>query len=344
MSKIRLALFPLSVMYDGVTRIKNFLYNRHILKSSSFDIPLIVIGNLSVGGTGKTPHTEYIANLLKGLKKTAVLSRGYGRKSTGYHLATSSSTANIIGDEPLQIFNTIKNIDVAVCEDRSTGVNRLIKEQKSEVVILDDAFQHRKITGSLYILLTTYNDLFYDDFVLPAGNLRETSSNKSRADIIIVTKCLATLSDSKKDEILQRINPTSKQKVYFSTIEYKDPIDFKNTKSWVDHSNTLLVTGIVNPRPIEDFLIDRGNTIQTLKYKDHHNYSQTDIDTISNKLKSMGNNATVITTSKDAVKLKPLFEKQKIKTAVFELPIQVSMLFDQDKEFQKNIIEHVSKI
>jgi tetraacyldisaccharide 4'-kinase len=297
-----------------------------------------------VGGTGKTPHTEYVANLLKDIKKTAVLSRGYGRKSSGYHLAISTSTANIIGDEPLQIFNTIKNIDVAVCEDRATGVERLIKEQKSEVVILDDAFQHRKITGSLYILLTTYNDLFYNDFVLPAGNLRETSSNKSRADIIIVTKCLATLSESERKEIMERINPTSKQKVYFSTIDYKTPIGFKNDASWVDHSKTLLVTGIVNPKPIEDFLIQRGNTIQTLKYKDHHNYSQTDINTISKKMKLMGNNVTVITTSKDAVKLKPLFEKQNFKPAVFELPIQVSMLFNQDKEFQKNIIEHVSKI
>ena len=143
---------------------------------------------------------------------------------------------------------------------------------------------------------------------------------------------------------MKRINPSSKQKVYFSTIEYKTPLGFNNNQSWVDQSNTLLVTGIVNSKPIEAFLIQRGNTIQTLKYKDHHNYSESDIDTIITKLKSMGNNATIITTSKDAVKLKPLFEKQNFKTAAFELPIQVSMLFNQDKEFQKNIIEHVSKI
>ena len=344
MSKIRLALYPFSILYDGITRFKNFLYETDILKSNSFNIPLIVIGNLSVGGTGKTPHTEYITRLLKSKYKTAVLSRGYGRKTKGYILADSSATAQTIGDEPLQIFNSITQIDVAVCEDRTTGVEKLITEQNSEVVILDDAFQHRKITGSLYVLITTFQQPFYADFVLPAGNLRETSSNKNRADIIIVSKCASTLLESEKHKIISNIAPLPNQHVFFTTISYQKPVEFRNNAEWKNNAKVLLVTGIVNPEPLKKHLTDIGNHVESLIFNDHHDFTDSDIETINKKITDLGNNAVVVTTSKDAVKLKPLLHKINSNINAFEIPIQISVLFNQEKEFQNLILQHVSKV
>jgi len=342
MSKARLSLFPLAVIYDGVTKIKNFLYDSDILKSSTFHIPLIVIGNLSVGGTGKTPHTEFVANVLKDDFKTAILSRGYGRKTKGYFLAHQNSTPQEIGDEPLQIFNSVPNINVAVCEDRTTGVQNLVESINPEVVILDDAFQHRKIKGSLYVLLTTYQKLFTDDFVLPAGNLRESASNKNRADIIVVTKCPATLSSTEKENIIGKIKPLSTQKIFFSSIQYNEPKAFNSNEKWSNPTHVVLVTGIVNPTPLAHHLQDLGCEIKQLSYPDHYDYTQKDIEKINSEIQLLGKNAVLATTSKDAVKLKGLFNNSTIKA--FEIPIKVGFLFDQEKEFKNIILEHVRKI
>ena len=344
MSKIRLALYPFAILYDGITRIKNFLYSNDILISNSFEIPLIVIGNLSVGGTGKTPHTEFVSQLLKDQYKTAVLSRGYGRETSGYVLADESATAKTVGDEPLQIFNNIPEIDVAVCEDRTTGVSKLISEQKSEVIILDDAFQHRKIQGSLYILISTFQNPFYNDFVLPAGNLRETRSNKDRANIIIISKCPETLKESEKNKIIDKISPLPHQEVYFTTINYSKPVGYSNDSKWNPSSKVLLVTGIVNPKPLKKHLIHSGSTVTSMTFKDHHTFSEKDVVSIQNKLKELGENAIAVTTSKDAVKLKDLSNINKINKRIFEIPIQINILFNQEIEFQKTLLNHVSKL
>jgi tetraacyldisaccharide 4'-kinase len=342
MSKARLSLFPLSVIYDGVTRIKNFLYDKDILKSNKFQIPLIVIGNLSVGGTGKTPHTELVASLVKDIFKTAVLSRGYGRKTSGYFLANQNSTSQEIGDEPLQIFNTISDIDVAVCEDRTTGVQNLLESVNPEVVILDDAFQHRKIQGSLYILLTTFQKLFTEDFILPAGNLRESASNKERANVIIVTKCPVNLSRTERKKIIEKINPSALQKVFFSYIQYSKPKPFADTKNWNNPKTALLVTGIVNPNPLATHLQSLGCAVKQLNFPDHYDYTQNDIKKIKTEIQLLGKNTVLVTTSKDAVKLKVLFNK--IDINAFEIPIKVGFLFDQENEFKNIILEHVRKI
>tara|TARA_R110002050_G_scaffold200591_1_gene335583 strand:+ start:135957 stop:136991 length:1035 start_codon:yes stop_codon:yes gene_type:complete len=344
MSRIRFALYPFGILYDGITRTKNSLYNRGILKSNSFPIPLIVIGNLSVGGTGKTPHTEYFARLVKDRYKTAVLSRGYGRKTSGYILADENATAETIGDEPLQIFNSIPNIDVAVCEDRTKGVAHLISDKKSEVIILDDAFQHRKIKGSFYILLTTFEKPFYTDFVLPTGNLREARSNKNRANIIIVSKCPTDLSKTEKDNIIRRISPLPNQQVYFTTISYQTPVAYESKNVWKNEQKVLLVTGIVNPKPLIRHLTEAGNQVKSLSFKDHHDFTKSDVEKINTKLNGLGNNAVVVTTSKDAVKLKPLLNKLSSNITAFEIPIQIKVLFEQDNELQKSINHHVSKI
>ena len=342
MSKARLSLFPLSVIYDGVTRIKNFLYDKDILKINKFQIPLIVIGNLSVGGTGKTPHTEFVAKLLKHQFKTAVLSRGYGRKTKGYILAGPNSTPQEIGDEPLQIFTSVSDINVAVCEDRTTGVQNLVESVKPEVVILDDAFQHRKIQGSLYVLLTTHQKLFTDDFVLPAGNLRESASNKERANIIIVTKCPSDLSPSEKENIISKINPSNTQKVFFSFIQYSDPEPFKTSSKWNSATKAVLVTGIVTPQPLQQHIKDLGKEVKLLSYPDHYDYTKKDIEKIKNEIQLLGSNCVIATTSKDAVKLKPLMNN--LTVDAFEIPIKVGFLFDQEKEFNNIILAHVREI
>jgi tetraacyldisaccharide 4'-kinase len=341
MSKFRKLLFPLSVVYDGVTRIKNSLYNMNIISSKKFNIPLIIIGNLSVGGTGKTPHTEYISNLIKSIRKTAVLSRGYGRKTSGYVLADPTSKPNDIGDEPLQIFKRITNITVAVCEDRATGIKRLISEQNVATIVLDDAFQHRKIKGSLQILITTFNKPFYDDLLLPAGNLRESISNKSRADIIIVSKCPGNLTRIEKDEILQKIRPLPHQRVFFTAIKYNTPISFHGTDPWMKSSNVLLVSGIVNPIPLQQHLQEQTKMVATLSFKDHHKYTVKDIEHIHQILNKKTNNYVVATTSKDRVKLEELTSQSNSKFTFFEIPITIGFLFNQEKEFNTIISTHV---
>lgn len=342
MSKIRLALFPFSIIYDAITRIKNFLYSSHLVFSKKFNVPVIVIGNLSTGGTGKTPHTEFVANLIKPIKKTAVLSRGYGRKTTGYILANKASKPEQIGDEPLQIKYNIPDIDVAVCEDRVTGVIRLIENQSSEAIILDDAFQHRKVTGSMYILLTTYNQPFYDDYLLPAGNLRESASNKNRADIIIITKCPSSMMQDKRTEITKKIKPTSKQQLFFTQISYQAAIPFFKGVNFDTIKNVLLVTGIVQPKPLASHLTSMGKTVKRLPFKDHHDYSKMDIQQMVAALNYFEDDFAIVTTSKDAVKLKSLFRDFYPQIPVFEIPITISVLFNQESELKKILTNHVT--
>lgn len=343
MSMFRKALFPFSIAYDAITRTKNFLYNSKVLKSAVFEIPVIVIGNLSTGGTGKTPHTEYIANLAKKVNKTAVLSRGYGRKTKGYLLANSNSTSAEIGDEPLQISSNISDIDVAVCEDRATGIHKLMESRGTKIVVLDDAFQHRKITGSLYILLTTFSHPFYQDLVLPAGNLRETKQNKNRADIIVVSKCPSHLSSTEKEEILKNISPTPHQQVFFTQIEYATPKCLTGNLDFSNFSKVLLVTGIVQSQPLVNHLRSLGKEVHEKKYSDHFNYQKSDINDIIKYIKKLGKKCAIVTTSKDAVKLHPLFLKMKTTVSVFEIPIQVSFLFDEENQFNKLISSHVKR-
>lgn len=342
MSNIRKLLFPFSVIYDGVTRTKNFLYDNSFLKSISFDIPIIVIGNISVGGTGKTPHTEYLANLFKTKLRTAVLSRGYGRKTTGYILADKSSTAKTIGDEPLQIAQNILGINVAVCEDRATGISKLIKNENAELIILDDAFQHRKVKGSLNILINSYENPFYNDLVLPAGNLRETSANKSRADIIIVSKCPTHLDANEKKSIEKRINPESHQSLFFSHIKYGSPNSFFGSDTWGKNIEVLLVTGIVNPHPLKKHIEGMGKKVTLKEFKDHHDYSIDDIKSLHQNNKKQSNNFVIATTSKDRVKIQSVLDNIDSPLTFFEIPITIGFLFEEEKRFNEIVEEHVS--
>jgi len=308
MKLLRFLLFPFAVLYDAITRIRNWFFNLGVLKSTSFDIPVIAVGNLSVGGTGKSPQIEYLIRLLKDDYKIAVLSRGYKRKTEGFQLVNDTHTAEDVGDEPLQFYKKFKkDITVAVDADRTNGIQQLLQNDiPPQVVLLDDAYQHRKVTASSYILLTKYNDLYVDDFVLPTGNLRESRRGAKRASVIVVTKCPENLSKAEQEKIVRKLNPKSYQKVFFTTIAYDE--DLKGTEelaiSDLKDKEVLLVTGIANPKPLLNFLKEKEVSFKHLNFPDHHNFTQQDISTIKKSFDELlSQQKIILTTEKDYMRL-----------------------------------------
>lgn len=331
---LRKILFPFAILYGLITTIRNFLFDKGILKSYSFDLPIIAVGNLSVGGTGKTPQIEYLIRLLSKNYRIATLSRGYKRQSKGFILADANSNAVILGDEPFQFYQKFRNIQVAVDADRKNGIEQLLfQSKKPEVILLDDAFQHRKVKAGFYILLTSYGDLYSDDLMLPTGNLRECRSGAKRANVIIVTKCPSNLSAEEQNEIKNKLKLSGNQELYFTYIDYDDCIYSENRKMKVDEIQTvdkILVAGIAKPEPFFDFL--QGTNDTCLSFPDHHNFTDTDILEIKNKAK----NNSVITTEKDFVRLKGSLPSEQL----FYLPIKSSFLSGSEN-FDKTIMDYV---
>lgn len=334
MNLLRKILFPFAVLYGFITSIRNFLFDKGILKSHSFNVPIIAVGNLSVGGTGKTPQIEYLIRLLSPKYKIATLSRGYKRQSKGFVLADSTSNAEILGDEPFQFYTKFKNIQVAVDADRKNGIEQLLYQQeRPDVILLDDAFQHRKVKAGFYILLTSYGDLFCDDYMLPTGNLRESRSGAKRADIIVVTKCPANLSLDEQNEIKSKLQLNSDQELYFSYIDYDDSIysEDKILKvSEIKNVDKLLLAGIAKPEPFFRYLQDES--VECLTYPDHHHFSEKELLEINNKSK----NKIIITTEKDFVRLKGSIPKEQL----FYLPIRITFL-SVSENFDKTITNYV---
>ena len=346
MNLLRKILFPFAILYGFITSIRNFLFDKGILKSYSFDIPIIAVGNLSVGGTGKTPQIEYLIRLLSPKYKVSTLSRGYKRKSEGFIVADSTSTAEILGDEPFQFYKKFKNIQVAVDADRKNGIEQLLSQtKKPEVILLDDAFQHRKVKAGFYILLTSYGDLYCDDFILPTGNLRESRSGAKRADVIIVTKCPASLSLDEQNNIkrflLRRNDNGKNQELYFSFIDYDDSIYSEDKTMKVDeirNVDKLLLAGIAKPEPFFGYLQKENDVC--LRYPDHHHFTEQDLLEIKNK----SQNKLIITTEKDYVRLKGSIPNEHL----FYLPIRSSFLSvprpnlrDRAEDFDKIITNYV---
>jgi|LauGreSuBDMM15SN_2_FD.fasta_scaffold01530_6 tetraacyldisaccharide 4'-kinase len=331
---LRKILFPFALLYGFITGIRNFLFDNNVFKSYSFDVPIIAVGNLSLGGTGKTPQIEYLIRLLSPNYKVATLSRGYKRKSKGFILANSTSNAEIIGDEPFQFYKKFKNIQVAVDANRKNGIEKLLSQtNKPEVILLDDAFQHRKVKAGFYILLTSYGDLYSDDFILLRGNLRESRAGAKRANLVIVTKCPATLSSDEQREIQAKLNLTSTQELYFSYIDY-DEFLFSEVKSIkvseVRNVDKLLLAGIVKPEPFFKYL--QSEKEEQLVFPDHHYFSEKDLLEIENKAQGK----IIITTEKDFVRLKGSIPKEQL----FYLPIRSSFLSAAEK-FDKTITDYV---
>ncbi|TXI67581.1 MAG: tetraacyldisaccharide 4'-kinase [Flavobacterium sp.] len=332
MNFLRKILFPLAFLYWLITFIRNWLYDKGIFKSYSFNVPIIAVGNLSVGGTGKTPQIEYLIRLLSDKYKVAVLSRGYKRTTEGFILADENATASSIGDEPFQFYSKFPNIQLAVDANRKNGIENLLQlPNKPDVILLDDAFQHRKVKAGFYILLTAYDDLFCDDYILPFGNLREPSSGKKRADMIIVTKCPNDLSELAQQKIKEKLNV--KQQVFFTTIQYDDFVfgnDSQLLVSEIQSESKVLVAGIAKPKLFFDFL--KNDNDETLVFPDHHHFSQQDCEQILAK----ANGRKIITTEKDFVRLNGLLPNEHL----FYLPIKSTFL---NTNIDKTIEDYVGK-
>ena len=346
-------LLPFSFLYGLGVRIRNKFFDWGIYKSTQFPIPIICVGNLAVGGTGKTPHTEYLINLLKEDYNVAVLSRGYKRKTKGYIEATERSTPLAIGDEPCQIKNKFPDVTVAVDRDRCHGIKQLMKKTNPtiDVIILDDAFQHRRVKPGLSILLTDYNRLFTEDKLLPAGQLREPTQGKDRAQIVMVTKCPKDIKPIDFNILSKHLELYPFQDLFFSSLKYGDltPVFSSATtakrplSSIQKDDEILLVTGIANPTSLHEKLAHYNSNITTLEFRDHHNFKISDIENIKNQFNTLkGKNKIIITTEKDAIRLKNIAEiPDDIKNNLYALPVKISILQQQNYKFTKKIFNYV---
>ncbi|MCB0461541.1 MAG: tetraacyldisaccharide 4'-kinase [Flavobacteriaceae bacterium] len=328
MNLLRKILIPTVPVYQGITWLRNYCFDNDILKSKSYNFPVICVGNLSVGGTGKTPMIEYLIQLLKEDYYVGTLSRGYRRETKGFLLADDTATAKTVGDEPFQFYQKFSEIIVSVGEDRQLAIEQLLQLEKSpEVLLLDDAFQHRKVQAGLNILLTSYNDLYVNDMVLPTGNLREPKSGAKRADLIIVTKCPENISVKEQEKIKDELKIKSHQQLFFSSISYANEIISKEKGMDLEELKNkpfTLVTGIANPMPLVDYLNKKGFNFNHEAYKDHHDFTASDIS----KLEKM---ELVLTTEKDYVRLKDALKGNN----VFYLPIASKIL--NAEAFDNNI-------
>ncbi len=334
MNLFRKILFPFALLYGLITAIRNYLFDKGILKSYSFDVPVIAVGNLSVGGTGKTPQIEYLIRLLSEQYKVATLSRGYKRKSKGFILADSYSTPTVLGDEPFQFYQKFKNVQVAVDANRRNGIEQLLgNADRPQVILLDDAYQHRKVKAGFYILLTAYDDLYTDDFLLPVGNLRECRSGAKRANIVVVTKCPEQLSKAEQLEIRIKLKLTLNQELFFSTIAYDNYVYSTNGKMEVEEiksTNKLLLAGIAKPDSFFTYLKNQKD--QCLTFADHHHFTGKDVL----EIKKNAEGKLIITTEKDYVRLKDSMPEEQL----FYLSIQ-SQFVDSGNLFNKIILNYV---
>ncbi|WP_321424706.1 tetraacyldisaccharide 4'-kinase [uncultured Bacteroides sp.] len=354
--KIQKSLYPLSFLYGLGVSLRNKMFDWGILRSKSYDIPVICIGNITVGGTGKTPHTEYLIKLLKKEFKVAVLSRGYKRKSKGFVLATPISSANEIGDEPYQIKQKFPEIAVSVDKDRCHGIETLCdnkKESELGVILLDDAFQHRYVNPGMSILLVDFNRQICDDALLPAGRLREPLSGKNRANIVIVTKCPRLMKPMDFRIITKRLDLYPYQQLYFTSYKYGNltPIFSgsnirKRSLAQIEkNENILLLTGIASPKQLLQDLERYSSHITPLTFADHHDFTENDLKTLKETFDNLsGEKKIIITTEKDAARLTQFTNlDETIQKNIFALPIEVKFLLNQEDAFNQNIIEYVRK-
>ena len=347
LKSFRVLLLPFALLYGWVVFVRNWLYAKQYLKSTSFNIPLIGIGNLSLGGTGKSPMVEHLLSILAHEFKTATLSRGYKRKTKGYALANEATTALEIGDEPMQFHLKYPNVAVSVGERRIEAVVQLIQDvPKLEVIILDDAFQHLEIKAGFNILLTEYDNLFCDDFFIPTGDLRDDRKSAERADIIIVTKCPSQLTEQEKEIITEKINPALLQSLFFTSIAYGTPYHIYNpSDQWVLslRDEVLLVCGIANPLPLQNYLLEQTHTYYQLSYSDHHIFSIEDLEEIKEKLNDIqAKSKLILTTEKDAVRLIK-YTEQLHNLPLYVLPIQHHFLFDAEPTFNALVKNYVTQ-
>jgi len=333
MNLLRKILIPFSLLYGGIAALRNYFYDQGWFKSKSYNKPVVCVGNLSVGGTGKSPMIEYLLEYLVKDYRVAVLSRGYKRRTKGFREVQVGSTSQEVGDEPLQFKQNFPKVTIAVCANRQEGIEKL--QDKADVILLDDAFQHRKVRASTNILLTPFNDLYIHDLVVPAGNLREFRVGAKRADIIVVTKCPEKVPYATLQKIQLKIKLGDHQKIYFSKIGYEETIHGPTEKlplKYLRDKKFTLVTGIARPKPLVDFLERKQFTFNHNKYPDHHEFSATEVA----KLRK---NEIILTTEKDYMRLQPKLGK----FAIYYLPIKTIILREQGSFFRKTILDSIDK-
>jgi tetraacyldisaccharide 4'-kinase len=344
MKYLRWLLFPFSLLYGLVVTIRNWCYDGGILKSSEFGLPVISVGNLDVGGAGKSPMTEYLVRLFQNTYKLATLSRGYGRNTKGFLVAAATTTAAQIGDEPAQFKHKFPSITVAVCEKRADGINRL--QANHNLIILDDAFQHRAVKPGFSILLFDYSRINEPHLLLPAGNLREPFSGRWRADILIISKCPVDLGAHEQEKIEHHLKPLPYQSVFFTAISYQSlqNLDGSSTDTIIDADTTVFVlTGIANPKPLLQYVKNYTQQVNHHNYPDHHRFSLKNITKLADEFSACTTQKKVIvTTEKDAQRLVEHELFQVVKTLPFlVIPIGVQFLGEGQPQFNKLVTEYV---
>ena len=347
LKSFRVLLLPFAILYGWIVSLRNWLYNKQYLKSVEFNVPMICVGNLSLGGTGKSPMVEHLLALLSDEYKLATLSRGYKRKTKGYALANETTTALEIGDEPMQFHIKHPNVAVAVGERRIEAIPQLIQDVPNlQAIILDDAFQHREIVAGFNIILTDYNNLYCDDIFFPTGDLRDERKSAKRADIIVVTKCPSNLTEGERDEIIDKLYPAQHQSVFFTCIAYETPYHIYNpSEQWVltMRDEVLLVCGIANPLPLKEYLHENTDTYYQISYSDHHIFSIEDLNEIKDKFDQITSKSKLIlTTEKDAVRLVKYTEELH-DIPLYVLPIKPHFLFDAENVFNKLVMDYLAQ-
>jgi tetraacyldisaccharide 4'-kinase len=349
---VKIILLPLSFLYGIITSLRNFLFDIQLLPSKEFSISVICVGNISVGGTGKTPHIEYILELLKEEYKVAILSRGYKRTTSGFQIATTDSTVFDVGDEPRQLKQKYPSITVAVDGNRKRGILKLLEIEKDlDVILLDDGFQHRWVKPGYSIVLVDYNKMITEDYFLPGGRLREGISGIRRAQMIILSKCPDSLKPIERRIAIKDLSPIAGQNVYFTHLIYGNlqPVFTDSAKEITLEeikklqAGLLLVTGIACPQMLKNYLQHIAANIEELKYPDHYAFSQNDINEICRRFNVMDNNIKfIVTTEKDAMRLQyfPQMD-QEVKSRLYYVPVQVKFLDDEESQFNKHIQAYV---
>lgn len=346
-SLFRFLVYPLALLYGAIVWLRNRVYDTGFASSIEFDVPVISVGNLSVGGTGKTPHIEYLVRLLQYQYRVATMSRGYKRYTQGFMLAGVDTNARMIGDEPMQYHIKFPDLVVCVAEERLTGIPQLLLNRPDvEVILLDDAYQHRSVKPGLNILITDLSNPFYEDHILPFGRLRENRGAYKRADVIIVSKCPPGLDTAGANEITRHINPLSHQQVFFTAIQYDAPYNFF-TGEQVDikNANAILVCCIARPEPLVEYLNTHTNDVHVLSYPDHHYFNDKDTEEIKDTYDNWKvENKIIITTEKDAARLHLLADTIKEwNIPIVVLPIKVAVLFGKQQEFDTIVNAYIEK-
>lgn len=345
LTSFRVLLLPIALLYGLIIRIRNWMFDQQYLKSTSFNFPLICVGNLVVGGTGKSPMVEYLLYLLSPQFKVGTLSRGYKRKTKGYALANPATTALEIGDEPMLFHMKFPQIPVAVGEERLVAIPQLLQDVPDlQAIILDDAFQHRSVKAGFNILLTEYNNIYVNDFFLPTGDLRDERESAKRAHIIVVTKCPADLSSERKQQIIRNLKPRADQKVFFTRIAYGVPYHIFNYEDeWLltPRVEVLLVCGIANPKPLKEYLHECTHTYYQQDYSDHHIFTIDDLNEIKEKFDRIhAKDKIILTTEKDAVRLLK-FRDELATLPMYVLPIQHDFLFGEGEQFNRMVTDFI---